>query len=56
MRDLYVITGQRLELMLTQDDAVFADWDQDEAARQYRLWKKAVARTLDWVDEDVPTS
>ena len=33
VRDLYVITGQRLELMLTHDDAVFADWDQDEAAR-----------------------
>lgn len=33
VRDLYVITGQRLELMLTRDDAAFADWDQDEAAR-----------------------
>ena len=33
VRDLYVITGQRLEPMLTDDDAVFADWDQDEAAR-----------------------
>ena len=33
VRDLYVITGQRLELMLTHDDAVFADWDQNEAAR-----------------------
>ncbi len=27
--------------------------DQDEVERQYRLWKKAVARTLEWVDEDV---
>jgi glycerol kinase len=27
--------------------------DQDEAARQYRLWKKAVTKTFDWVDEDV---
>jgi len=36
VRDLYVITGQRLELMLTSDDAVFADWDQDEAARAGR--------------------
>lgn len=33
VRDLYVITSQRLELMLTRDDAAFADWDQDEAAR-----------------------
>ena len=36
VRDLLVITGQRLELMLTSDDAVFADWDQDEAARTGR--------------------
>ncbi|QHC74251.1 glycerol kinase GlpK [Rathayibacter sp. VKM Ac-2805] len=27
--------------------------DQDEAARQYRLWKKAVTKTFDWIDEDV---
>ena len=27
--------------------------DQDERARLYRNWKKAVQRTLDWVDEDV---
>ncbi|MCD4548990.1 MULTISPECIES: glycerol kinase GlpK [unclassified Schaalia] len=26
---------------------------QDERARLYRLWKKAVTRTFDWVDEDV---
>lgn len=26
---------------------------EDEVERQYRLWKKAVQRTLDWVDEDV---
>ena len=24
-----------------------------ERDRTYRLWKKAVTRTLDWVDEDV---
>ncbi|WP_448631146.1 glycerol kinase GlpK [Cellulomonas soli] len=32
-------------------------WDPDiddaERDRQYRLWKKAVTRTFDWVDEDV---
>ena len=27
--------------------------DEAEVERQYRLWKKAVQRTLDWVDEDV---
>jgi len=27
-----------------------ADAERD---RQYRLWKKAVTRTFDWVDDDV---
>ncbi|MSS83385.1 glycerol kinase GlpK [Actinomycetaceae bacterium WB03_NA08] len=29
------------------------DMDQAEVDRTYRLWKKAVTRTFDWVDEDV---
>ncbi len=28
----------------------------EEAARQYRLWRKAVTRTFSWVDEDVKTA
>ena len=27
--------------------------DSDERDRQYRLWKKAVTKTFDWVDDDV---
>jgi glycerol kinase len=27
--------------------------EEDERARQYRLWKKAVTKTFDWVDDDV---
>jgi glycerol kinase len=27
--------------------------DEDERERLYRNWKKAVTKTLDWVDEDV---
>ena len=27
--------------------------DEEERQRQYRLWKKAVTKTFDWVDEDV---
>ncbi len=27
--------------------------DSEERERQFRLWKKAVTRTFDWVDEDV---
>ena len=36
VRDVLVLTGQRLELMLTEDDPVFANWDQDETARAER--------------------
>lgn len=32
VRDLLVLSGSRLDLMLTGADPVFADWDQDEAA------------------------
>ena len=31
VRDLLVLCDSRLDLMLTQDDPVFANWDQDEA-------------------------
>lgn len=44
-------------------DDVIANWQEDkrwkpsmdtaERDRTYRLWKKAVTRTFDWVDEDV---
>ena len=27
--------------------------DEEERQRQYRLWRKAVTKTFDWVDEDV---
>jgi glycerol kinase len=27
--------------------------DQSERERQMRLWKKAVTKSMDWVDEDV---
>ena len=45
------------------EEDVVANWKEDkrwepqmdpeEAARKYRLWKKAVTRTFDWVDADV---
>jgi glycerol kinase len=27
--------------------------DQAERERQMRLWKKAITKSMDWVDEDV---
>lgn len=32
VRDVFGLFGQRLNLMLTQDDAKFDNWDQDQAA------------------------
>ena len=36
VRDVFVLTSERLTLMLTRDDPVFANWDQDQAARTGR--------------------
>jgi len=36
VRDVLVLTGERLDLLLTQENPVFANWDQDEAAREGR--------------------
>ncbi|AJM78050.1 glycerol kinase GlpK [Rathayibacter toxicus] len=36
-----------------EDSRWTPEMDKDEADRQYRLWKKAVTKTFDWVDEDV---
>ncbi len=32
VRDVFVLFGQRIQLMLDQDDPLFANWDQDETA------------------------
>ena len=36
-----------------EDKRWIPSMEEDERARQYRLWKKAVTRTFDWVDADV---
>ncbi|WP_336249846.1 glycerol kinase GlpK [Stomatohabitans albus] len=36
-----------------EDKRWIPSMDKDARDRTYRLWKKAVTRTLDWVDEDV---
>ena len=36
VRDVYAMTSERLDLLLTRQDPVFANWDQDEAARAGR--------------------
>lgn len=32
VRDVYLLFAERVELMLDQDDPLFANWDQDETA------------------------
>jgi hypothetical protein len=36
VRDVFRLFDQRLLLMLTEDDPLFANWDQDETARRER--------------------
>jgi len=40
VRDVHRTFGQRLELMLEQDDPTFANWDQDETALAERYWEQ----------------
>ena len=37
-RDVYQIFGERLDLIINQDDPPFANWDQDATALQKRYW------------------
>jgi len=43
VRDVLRLFGQRIELMLTQDDPVFANWDQDETAVAERYGEQEAA-------------
>ena len=38
-RDVYLIFGERLTLIMTQDDPQFANWDQDATALEKRYWE-----------------
>jgi hypothetical protein len=41
VRDVCTRFAQRLELMLTEDDPQFANWDQDVTAIESRYWEQA---------------
>ncbi len=43
VRDVCTLFRQRLDLMLTDDDAQFANWDQDETALAERYWEQQPA-------------
>ncbi len=40
VRDVCTLFEQRLELMLTQDDPTFANWDQDVTALEQQYWRQ----------------
>ena len=39
VRDVYVIMGDRAELMLTESEPTFPNWDQDATALENRYWE-----------------
>ncbi|MDT4912860.1 MAG: hypothetical protein QOC66_1988 [Pseudonocardiales bacterium] len=43
VRDVCRLFGVRLDLMLTEDDPVFANWDQDVTAVDERYWEQQPA-------------
>ncbi|MCC9309807.1 DinB family protein [Kitasatospora sp. RB6PN24] len=40
VRDVFRLCAPRLDLMLTQDDPLFPNWDQDETALAERYWEQ----------------
>lgn len=51
----YWDTIDELKAHWSEDKRWEPDLDEDARARSLRLWKKAVTRSFDWVDEDVTT-
>ena len=39
VRDVYLIMGDRAELMLTESEPTFPNWDQDATALEKRYWE-----------------
>ena len=46
VRDVCVLFNERLQLMLTQDDPTFLNWDQDATAIEKRYWEEDPAAVL----------
>ena len=54
VRDVFVLYGQRLELMLTQDDPLYPNWDQDASSGGYAQEDPdTVADQLERAAEDI---
>jgi DinB superfamily len=50
VRDVCVLFRTRLNLLLDQDDPLFANWDQDETALSERYWEQDPARVSTELD------
>ncbi len=44
VRDVCVLFDQRLQLMLAEDDPLWANWDQNETALESRYWTQDPAK------------
>jgi hypothetical protein len=50
VRELHRLDAQRLQLMLTQDDPLYPDWDQDETAVAERYGEQDTAEVADQLE------
>jgi hypothetical protein len=55
VRDVCVLFHTRLELLLDQDDPIFANWDQDETALAERYWEQDPALVSSELDAAAAT-
>jgi hypothetical protein len=51
VRDVCALARYRLRLMLTEDDPVFPNWDQDDTALEQRYWEQERAAVADQLAE-----
>jgi len=47
VRDVFRVFDQRLRRMLTEDDPLFENWDQDKTADDERYWEQDPAAVID---------
>lgn len=47
VRDVCRVFGERLQLMLSEDDPLFPNWDQDETAISERYWAQSPSVVAD---------
>jgi hypothetical protein len=53
VRDVCTLFAHRLHLMLTEDDPLFENWDQDETAIAERYWEQQPATVAEQLEQTV---